>query len=223
MLIKDNWNRNDNSKKNNTTLLVRCICVFFFLMNGTTFAQDSLWSRLSRMPEDTNKIDHCILLMKKYARLDSKVALQIGDLSLELCKKNKWKIREAETVHTFGIIYFTNGDYFLAGEAWEKSLTIRNSIDDKNGKIRTLSNLGALHTQLGNYPKALSLMLEALRMEELRKDTLGVANSKINISNFYYRTGKYEKAAEYTFSALSIVKNSRRLFFNRLKKVNLFL
>ena len=63
-------------------------------------------------------------------------------------------------------------------------------------------NMGVANLIKSDYEAALRSHLEALKIRENLKDSLGMLESNLNLGNIYYRSGELEKAADLYRKAL---------------------
>ncbi|MEH2214845.1 CHAT domain-containing tetratricopeptide repeat protein, partial [Nostoc sp.] len=70
----------------------------------------------------------------------------------------------------------------------------------------TLNNIGEIYSSLGQYPKALEYLQQALAIRKQIGDRSGIGNSLNNIGFIYSSLGQYPKALEYLQQALAIRK-----------------
>lgn len=73
------------------------------------------------------------------------------------------------------------------------------------GESRSLGILANTFRILGNYPRALALNLEKLKLEEQRKTPRNLASVLMNIGIVYVFQEEYNKALEYYFKADSVI------------------
>ncbi|MBE9561925.1 MAG: tetratricopeptide repeat protein, partial [Proteobacteria bacterium] len=77
-------------------------------------------------------------------------------------------------------------------------------IGDKRGKANSLTNLGIIYDQFGQYDKALEHYLAALDIQRATGDQKRIANNLSNIGVLHYNLGQTEKAIGYLLQALTI-------------------
>ena len=58
------------------------------------------------------------------------------------------------------------------------------------------SNIGLIHRDQGDYPKALDLFQRSLKIEEEMGDKFGIAGSLTNIGLIYMEQGDYPRALD---------------------------
>ena len=106
--------------------------------------------------------------------------------------------------------YFYIGDYYKAVLTNENALSMCLENYDKSYPItyQTMSNLAVMHSQLGNYNRALELDLEVLEIKrKISGDkSLDFSNTLNNVACVYSSLGDYEKAKEYQQNAIKLRK-----------------
>jgi tetratricopeptide (TPR) repeat protein len=71
------------------------------------------------------------------------------------------------------------------------------------------SNLAVIFRNLGKFPESLQNALNALKIRESIRDTLGIANSYVNMGNVYLAQKNYEEALSDYTKALDIFKDKK--------------
>ena len=68
-----------------------------------------------------------------------------------------------------------NGETRKALAIHYKGLEIAKKVNDEEMIAAMITNIGVVHSALGEYDKALEYDLKALRLKEIRKDLKGIA------------------------------------------------
>ena len=74
----------------------------------------------------------------------------------------------------------------------------------KKGISACYNNIGIVHDDQGNYPKAIEYYLRALKIDEELGDKKGMSACYNNIGNVHREQGNYPKATEYFLKSLKI-------------------
>ncbi|OFX79021.1 MAG: hypothetical protein A2X12_05875 [Bacteroidetes bacterium GWE2_29_8] len=90
-----------------------------------------------------------------------------------------------------------------------KSLKIRQEINDVRYTAITLSNIANVYAYLKDYDKALNNYMLAYKKQELIGDRDGITNSMFNIAVLYYKKKEFPLAIEYYSKSLAIAKQTR--------------
>lgn len=117
-----------------------------------------------------------------------------------------WKIASATSVY--------NPDTALT-IAFE-SLSLARKADYTEGESRATGILGNIFIRIGNYPKALEMNIEKLKIEEQRNMPENLASVLMNIGIVYALQEEYTKSLEYYKRADSIIQlnNVEKLKYN---------
>jgi len=103
----------------------------------------------------------------------------------------------------------------------EMGLQISNKLNLKK-QVGHFSNIiGLVYLQKGEYKKALTLYLDALRINESIQEKSGISCNLSNIANIYRAQGNYEKALQYQFRSLKIEEALADTFGIAASKTNI--
>jgi len=86
----------------------------------------------------------------------------------------------------------------------EKGIALAEQLNYRKGLIFCLISTGVCYWASSNFPKALELLLKALKISEEEGNKTGIAKSCANIGSIYADQENYTKALEYYFKALKI-------------------
>lgn len=87
----------------------------------------------------------------------------------------------------------------------QKALYLARKIKYKEGESRSLGILANTFSKIGNYPRALEVYLEKLKLEEKRNNPRNMASVLINIGIVYNLEEEYKTALSYISKADSII------------------
>jgi CHAT domain-containing protein len=85
-----------------------------------------------------------------------------------------------------------------------KTSQVDREIDNKGGIATSLTNLGAAHSALGQYQKAIEYSQQSLPISREVSDRQGEAKALNNLGTAYYRLSEYQKAIEYSEQSLAL-------------------
>ncbi len=142
-------------------------------------------------------------------------ALQIWNEGLKLAEKNHtsasdpilkkaYLIRIAAALNNIAAIYMARSDWDQSIAFTQKSLTIRESINDKEGIANCLNNLGMMYVRQGNMASASEAYFKCLKISEQINDSMAMGHSYLNIGSLFYRQGELDEALVYFNKALII-------------------
>ena len=86
----------------------------------------------------------------------------------------------------------------------QKALTLAQKINFPKGKARALTNYGGAFYDVGNYPKALGMLLDAVQIAEDNHLEKELAGTHFQMGNLYSALNDYRKALDYYKMSLSI-------------------
>lgn len=86
----------------------------------------------------------------------------------------------------------------------EKGIALAEKLNYQKGLIFCLISTGVCYWASSNFPKALELLLKALKISEEEGNKTGIAKACANIGSVYADEENYPKALEYYFRALKI-------------------
>ncbi len=87
-----------------------------------------------------------------------------------------------------------------------QALSLARQVDDVEGESRSLGILANTFLKIGNYPRALELNIEKLKLEEKRSIPRSLASVLMNIGIVYAMQEEYIKALEYYAKADSVIR-----------------
>ena len=103
-----------------------------------------------------------------------------------------------------GAINFYNPDTALTLSY--QALSLARSIGYTEGESRSLGMLANTFRKIGNYPRALELNIQKLKLEEKRKQPRNLASVLTSIGVVYREQEEYRKALEYYSKADSVIR-----------------
>jgi tetratricopeptide (TPR) repeat protein len=151
------------------------------------------------------RLDHQQFRMNTLLNLGGAyVNVEKYDLALEYTLKAKEGYLEmhnlggvAGAYNNIGRIRTAQGDYLNAIKSYESELKIMQEIDQKEGVLRSLGNIGFAHLNSGNYSKAIRFCEQSYGMA-LQLELL--YNQKINcecLYEAYQKKGDYKRSLDY--------------------------
>jgi predicted ATPase len=127
----------------------------------------------------------------------------------------------AELEDTLGIIYKSLGEYDRAATYHQRSLALREQLDDQQGIAMTCNNLAAVSQYQGNYEQAIMYGQRALTIDEKLGHITGVADAYNNLGLVYREQGEYERAIQHYEQSLTISERIGKSLGVTLAYVNL--
>jgi class 3 adenylate cyclase/tetratricopeptide (TPR) repeat protein len=111
---------------------------------------------------------------------------------------------EAQSLHSLGNVYLSQGDYTAAEEHYQEALNIRRAEGHRQGEADSLSVLGVIHDELGDYSAARDYYEQALTIYHATGDRRGQTMALSNLGVVYCDMGDYEAARENHQQALEL-------------------
>ena len=186
---------------------------FFFLYTSeshncvaqTNSVKDSLLQLLTLEPTDSQRYDILISLIIRLRKDDAPTAAQYAEEAVNLAKKNAWGQRAAKSLAYWGVCEINQSEYEKAYEKLERALSQFQGLQDTLGITYCMQNLGNIHRNKGEYPKALEYQLRATELIEIASvPKSNLARAYMNTGNIYIYTEDYNNAVERYEKALKI-------------------
>ncbi len=132
-------------------------------------------------------------------------AIDIWNKLLQNENDNKRIIKKKSTSMTLmGSVYSSRGDYYKALTQYSESIKLDSSINNTEGILRNLGNMGITYVYLGKYESAINIFFSVLKIAEEKKDYDRMAMQYLSIGNTYNRLKDYIKAIQYFNEAIKI-------------------
>jgi tetratricopeptide (TPR) repeat protein len=116
-------------------------------------------------------------------------------------------VRRAKVLSKLGSAYHSQGRYAAAEECYRRAIGIWKDRDHGSAEhVRSIGNLAALYTEIGQYGKADRMDLRSLvaRASEFRLDRADIAWLLATLGALDYRRGRYAEAERDQKAALAI-------------------
>jgi two-component system, NtrC family, sensor kinase len=146
--------------------------------------------------------------------------------ALNLAEKIKDTAESMKILGKISFLFYSNEKYEKALEYARKYETYAYNQKDLHPKDIITEQLGYIYKELKNDSMSKYYEMESLRLSELQKDTFGIANSYIQLSDYYASIPKYEEAISYLLKAeemYRIVKDSSGISNSFFKRGNVYL
>ena len=194
----------------------------------TAAEADSLKLVLQTTENDSLKMHINRQLGLYYSERNRFIALEYFEAQLQLAKKLKQKIWEAEALSRLGYVssliqnYPGSLNYLLAAREvasdpkaginmWNVSL-LTDDGDANSARLTILSDIinhfGILHFFIGNYSKAIEYYQEAAELNEIRQDEVMTGLLHMNKGESYFGLGQYNLAKTELMAALESFQSS---------------
>lgn len=94
-------------------------------------------------------------------------------------------IKLSQFKNNMGIAAFTQGDYYVAENAWQDALRINSQVNQPIELARVYNNLGMVYTKLGEFETAIAMLKQAATIFEDKGDMYNWANTLDNLAEVY--------------------------------------
>jgi signal transduction histidine kinase/CheY-like chemotaxis protein/uncharacterized protein HemY len=172
--------------------------------NQTNTPDSLLW--LLNQAAKNDKVEFAEKLCNYYASTNFDSAHQYCDLALSLCKSNPSKKKKGQLLKTKGNIFFRQGNYNAAEQAYKQALKIFSSDHQAINEAKIHNNLGLLHQIMGRNIEAMANLEKAMAIYKNSHHELLETGPLINIGLILFRSGDYKNAAQKFKQALSIAE-----------------
>ncbi|SDR69163.1 Histidine kinase-, DNA gyrase B-, and HSP90-like ATPase [Polaribacter sp. KT25b] len=132
-------------------------------------------------------------------------------ISLKIAEQNKNELQVAGNLQNIGEVYLLTPDLKTARINFNKALVIYKKLNNEEGIIGSLTNLGASYQKEGSRNNNEALVIKAIELfkeglERARKDGFKRNESIFlgNIGSSFRRLKKYDESLEYLFKALQL-------------------
>ncbi len=109
--------------------------------------------------------------------------------------------------HDLGHVFQIQGDFLAAKNYYERTISIADSIGQKNLTAGTHNNLGNVYHRLGDIPTAIKLHQTSIDLRRSTRKYDDTFNAHYNIASQYREQGDMTKAREYIEKGLLISQN----------------
>ena len=135
---------------------------------------------------------------------DNKNAISYYNQSLELAKKAKSGIEEAQVLNDLGYLQFIAGDTNEAQKNCSRALAIGRSIANQALIAQSTSNIAETYYNVGDFSKAVALQQEALGLWRELKDSRGAAQALVALGYYYANLADPKKSLDLFSEALNL-------------------
>ncbi len=112
-------------------------------------------------------------------------------------------------LNNLGLIYRRMDRYAKAIDAYQRALTISDSISYQRGYVFATNGLGNIYLSLDNHEEALRNFRECLRVEQMTNNLNGVAINLNNIGHVHLNKNDLDKALEYFMLSLEVNRETK--------------
>jgi tetratricopeptide (TPR) repeat protein len=118
----------------------------------------------------------------------------------------------ADIYHCIGMNVCKLSEWDKAIDHYQKSLEIKEKIEDIHGMARTYNNLGLIYAVKGEWDTAIDYYEKRLEISENFEDIWGMGRTYGNLGRAYYSKGEWDKAIDYYEKSLEIKEKIRDIY-----------
>lgn len=171
------------------------VMVWRYDANAQTPINDVM-TKLTTAANDTNKINLYKEAITYYKRKKLDTALEIVDDGIKLAKKISSPAAEAYMFLQKGYICRELGRLSEAKSVLDSALAISTATGDKKRSASIKNEIGVIEGTQADYSEATRCFLEAMKLYEEIKDTLGIGQTYIKLGVINEKLNNLDKAKE---------------------------
>jgi signal transduction histidine kinase/DNA-binding response OmpR family regulator len=184
------------------------ILFLFLTISATTFSQsfsiDSVEQVIRTTKNDSIKLRAMSKLGWHYSDRDFEKSLQKAEEMLELATKVNRHVDIANAYNLMGYTYDAqSADMEKVIPYFEKAIYHYDQVGADKKKANILSNIGLSYRRVGDYAKAFSYNLQAVKIGEMLRDTSTLIYTINNMAILYTKMDENEKAKQYYIKSLA--------------------
>ena len=194
------------------------ISLSLFSFSASLWAQEetmeSLSLELKNAKHDTTRIK-LLTALSELAEVDQ--VLQYALPCEKLCNEglktypnNVFYLRYlSDAINNRGFVAEQEGESRKALEYYNRSLKIKEQINDQGGIAIAFNNMGVIYKNFGNITKALDYYHRSLKISEAINDKSLIALALDNIGAVFSSQGEYQKALEYYYRDMKLYEETK--------------
>lgn len=157
-------------------------------------------------------------------RRDMKRAQYYMRKAMTIAEEGKFKTRLGSIYDNYGVLKEMQNQLDSALLFYNKSLTIKNALQDSIGIPYSLSNIAGIYAMREEYAKAMPYYDKAMAIRLKRNDKIGLTELHGNMAYMYMQKGEDEKSIRYYEKGIDYAHQAGYLhmavmFYNDLAKV----
>lgn len=178
-------------------LFILTLSLFVANSQGQSFPPDSAWQAVSKMPNDSTKVQALRNLGSQYDELEKEKALAIYTQALELSKTIGNKACESSCLMSIGIVYITHGSYDTARLYYRQALT--KGLQSNNAPVigKCYGNLANTFMYQNDYDSCIHYNLKAIPYIEKGGTLKTLSQINGNVGQLFVRQHHFDKARPY--------------------------
>ena len=184
-------------------------------------AQNNISNLEKRLKKEKgkDKFETLYKLSKLYLTISPKKSIDYGNQAYEVAKKLKSQSMQANALNLIGSAYYKQGKYKSAIKNYEKELAIREKLNHRVSRAKTLYNIASVYEANNKERKALTIYQQALKAAISIKYPNLVYKNYESIIRIFANQKNYKEAFSYLQESNSY-KGATKVTFER-RKINL--
>lgn len=166
--------------------------------------RDSLAAALRSAGTDSARVELLCAISRTWRHSDPARAQTIAQEALDLATSSRYRTGIAKARNLVGLAAFWQSHYAEALDALRTALSEAEQLKDTTVMGSVLVNLGLLHSQLDDLPRALAYYQRQAQLATASGDSLGVARAETNIGLLFRRTLNEPEAQRHLQRSLDI-------------------
>ena len=147
-----------------------------------------------------------------------KEAVYHFNISLNIANKLQDYDKIAESHQGIGRSHLRRNNYQEALKSYYAILEYTDDQIENNIKAKAFTRISSIYQELGDYEKAFESQMEAILINEVNDDSMGIANGHYNLGSIFYYQAQYEQALDHYQKAMVIcdAMNNKKTIFSCL-------
>jgi len=170
---------------------------------------DSLISRLNGEKIDTIRVNLLNQITRTYAGIDLEKAKKYALKAISEAEQANWPIGIATSEQYLGNVLMESGQRQEALSHFDKAYELFVELDDAEGKISMLYNLGNIHQHENRYTEAFDYFLKGIDLAEKSNHAGLEAKGAYLVSAIFVQQHNFEKARAYAGNAASLFRKEK--------------
>jgi len=187
------------------------ITLLFYNLSFSEINVDSTFSFLISQKEDSSQINKLIDLAWKSRLTNTDQAIKIANKSLQLSTKLEYKKGIYRSYMILGHLQKDLSEfdkslalYFEALKISESILVKDSSFTNLDFKSSTLTNIGEIYIEIGDFKKAEEYLMQSKHIDSLNNNTIGLATVFFDLGNLAFYKSDYYLAINYYTDYLNV-------------------
>ncbi len=165
---------------------------------------DSLHTVYQTATHDTTRILALVEIALEYRNNKPDTCAHLAQEALKESEKIQFEKGIANSLMTLGRVYYTQSDYSLALEYYQKSLILFQKKRSKYEIANNLYGIAAVYEKIANYPLAQEYYYKSLEIYENIEHSQGIALNLNGIGSIYEKSGDDSLALGYYQKSLKM-------------------